>query len=182
METKLVREIAYLIAPLAFAGLIHHLVIIKYNLFGFLAKPIDGGKLLNKKPVLGRAKTWRGMLAVPLLAGIGSLVISRFISVPAAVSPPLVGFITGLGYSIAELPNSFVKRRLNIEPGKKKWGALGNFFSFFDQVDSVLGAILFLLFIYPASLVLCIWLFIIGSSLHFLIDLYLYKHGYKRII
>ena len=57
----------------------------------------------------------------------------------------LIGFAVGFGFMLAELPNSFVKRQLGIEPGslpqnawtKPVWFAV-------DQVDSVVGGMLML--------------------------------------
>jgi CDP-diglyceride synthetase len=178
---KIFTEVIYFIFPLLLAGLVHHLIIIKYNLFSFLSKPIDNNTNYKGKPLFGKSKTWRGFIIVPILSSIGSIIISYIIPIQTNLPPFLVGLLLGFGYAIAELPNSFIKRRLNIQAGEKTYNKFFNFFLIFDQIDSVIGSILVLLFIYPASLTLCLLILIIGGLLHLFVDLYLYKYGYKQL-
>jgi len=177
---KIISEITYFIFPLLFAGLIHHFVVIKYNLFTFLAKPIDSDKYFNSRPLLGKSKTWRGLLLVPILSSIGSVIISYLVPMPITLNPVWVGLLLGFGYAIAELPNSFLKRRFDIQAGQKANNKSRVFFLVLDQIDSVIGAIIIMLLIYPASLILCISILIIGSLLHLTVDFCLYKYGYKK--
>ncbi len=176
---KIVNEIIYFIFPLLFAGLVHHLLVIRYNLLSFLSKPIDCNQHFKGKPLLGKSKTWRGILVVPTLSGIGSLIISQIIITPITLQPFWVGFLLGTGYAVAELPNSFIKRQFNIQPGEKAQ-KFRIYFSVLDQIDSVIGAIIMMLLIYPASTILCISVLIIGSLTHFAVDIYLHNHGYKK--
>jgi len=178
---KIVNEIIYFVFPLLFAGLIHHLVIIKYNLLPFLSKPIDCGKYFNSRPLFGKSKTWRGLLSVPILSGIGSLIISQIVIIPVTLPAFLIGFLLGAGYAIAELPNSFIKRRFDIQAGEKARNRFRILFLVLDQIDSVIGSILMLLLIYPATFILCLYILIIGGLLHLSVDLYLYKYGYKKL-
>jgi hypothetical protein len=176
---KIINEIIYFVFPLLFSGLIHHFIIIRYNLLNFLAKPIDNGYNFRGKPFLGRSKTWRGILVVPVLSSIGSLIISQAISIPTILHPAWVGFLLGLGYATAELPNSFLKRQLGIPASKQVHDKAGVFFLIVDQIDSVLGAIIIMILIYPAGLALCLLVLIIGGLLHLLVDSYLHRYGYK---
>jgi CDP-archaeol synthase len=50
------------------------------------------------------------------------------------------GALMGLGAMLGELPNSFVKRRVGIAPGKATSGAWSVLFYVWDQVDLVFGA------------------------------------------
>jgi hypothetical protein len=52
-----------------------------------------------------------------------------------------VNAILGLGYALGELPNSFIKRRLRIEPGRMSTGLIGALFFLIDQADSVVAAL-----------------------------------------
>ena len=80
----------------------------------------------------------------------------------------------GLAYVVFELPNSFIKRRLKIKPGKTAKGIKGMIFFLIDQIDSIIGV----------TLVLCIWykmtafqflLFVfLGAITHIVINLFLY--------
>jgi hypothetical protein len=178
---KTANEIIYFVFPLLFAGLIHHLLIIRYNLFSFIAKPIDGSRLFQGRILLGKSKTWRGLIVVPVFSGLGSLIISQTVLVQTILEPFWTGLIIGLGYAIAELPNSFIKRRLNMPIGQRVQNKFSLIFLIFDQTDSVIGAILAMLIIYPASLRLCLYVLIIGSFLHLLVDLYLHNFGYKKL-
>lgn len=178
---KITNEIIYFVFPLLFSGLIHHIVIIKYNLFPSLSTPFDFNIFFNNKPLLGKSKTWRGLLLVPILSGIGSLIISQFIYIPTILPVFIVGILLGLGYAIAELPNSFIKRRFDINAGEKANNKFRLLFTIIDQVDSVIGTVIVMLIIYPAGIELCISTLIIGVFLHLLVDLYLYRHGYKKL-
>ena len=177
---QIVNEIIYYIFPLLFAGLIHHLVIIQYNWFAFISKPIDGSRYFRGNPLLGESKTWRGLLAVPILSSFGSLAISRLMPIATVLPPLLVGFLLGLGYALAELPNSFIKRRFGIQPGGKANNKLRSLFLTLDQIDSVLGAILVVSLIERKGFILYLSMFIIGSLLHLAADLYLRRYGYKQ--
>ena len=64
----------------------------------------------------------------------------------------LIGFLLGLGYSLFELPNSFIKRRLDIKPGKTTNGFKKMFFIFLDQADSVFGVCLVVCLFYKIGL------------------------------
>ena len=86
----------------------------------------------------------------------------------------IIGAVLGLAYVVFELPNSFIKRRLKIKPGKTAKGIKGMIFFLIDQIDSIIGV----------TLVLCIWykmtafqflLFVfLGAITHIVINLFLY--------
>lgn len=78
----------------------------------------------------------------------------------------LVGFLFGFAYMICELPNSLVKRRLDIREGKTGSGWLGILFFVIDQIDSLLGVMLVLALFYPLAM-WEYWLFIaVGAFTH----------------
>jgi CDP-2,3-bis-(O-geranylgeranyl)-sn-glycerol synthase len=91
----------------------------KYN------KPMDFGAEYNKKRLLGPGKTWFGFIAGVLTGTIiGSLQGVIF-----------VGFILGLGALLGDAAGSLIKRRMNIDRGKKA--------PLLDQLDFIFGAFLF---------------------------------------
>ncbi len=137
----------YLQIPVVIGGVLHMLVIRK-QLFNRLAFAIDQSRF-------GNNKTWRGMICVPLFTALGGACLYplEWLSIHifdggllSASRLPLsylllLGFMAGLGYVIAELPNSYIKRRLGISAGEvpqrnKYW------FIAFDQLDSALGVAL----------------------------------------
>jgi hypothetical protein len=56
-----------------------------------------------------------------------------------ASTPLLVGFLIGLGTVLGELPNSFLKRQLDIAPGSRRRSPGGVALAVLDQGDLVLG-------------------------------------------
>jgi CDP-diacylglycerol--serine O-phosphatidyltransferase len=129
----------YLQIPVVIGGVLHMLVV-KRNYLSALVIPIQ-------KNWFGANKTWRGMVVVPALTAFGGLCMYPLewlmsqvfgISLLAQWNLILLGFIAGVGYVLAELPNSFFKRRIGVQAGevpedKKYW------FIALDQLDSALG-------------------------------------------
>jgi CDP-2,3-bis-(O-geranylgeranyl)-sn-glycerol synthase len=125
--------------------------------FHALAIPIDGGRMLWGKRLLGDHKTWRGLLA-GIIAGMLTYELQRFVYVVEvgrglalidyAAHPLLPGMLMGLGAGIGDSVKSFFKRRIDIEPGAS-WPV-------FDQLDFFVGACLFVWPIYapPLGLIL----------------------------
>ena len=112
--------------------------------FSFLAIPIDGGKTFRGKRYLGDHKTWRGLLA-GIVVGTIAYELQRLVSetgysrdfalIEYAAHPLLPGMLMGLGAGVGDLVKSFLKRRIDIEPGAS-WPV-------FDQLDFFIGAYLF---------------------------------------
>ncbi|MBT7552887.1 CDP-archaeol synthase [bacterium] len=176
----LLKEILFFILPLLLVGLIHHLIIIKYNLFSFLAIPIDRNIKLNNDYLFGPAKTWRGIVTVVILSGIFYYLGSYFWDMNLRFPVLLSGCLLGLGYAVGELPNSFIKRRLGIQSSQSNYQGRNIIFYLFDQIDSILGALLFICLVYNASILLLVYILIIGSLLHYLVDEILHHYSYKK--
>jgi CDP-diacylglycerol--serine O-phosphatidyltransferase len=102
--------------------------------------------------LFGANKTLRGFILMPLFTVFG---VSVFQKLPALwditgnladYNSVLAGTILGLSYVIAELPNSYLKRKMGAKPGEtpEKNRLL---FIFLDQMDSAMGgAIVMVLF------------------------------------
>jgi CDP-diacylglycerol--serine O-phosphatidyltransferase len=176
----LFSESLYFLLPLLIAGIIHHFLIIKFNLISFLAKPIDLGHTFNGERILGKSKTFRGLIIVTTISSLVMWVLSFFFQIPLKFPSAVSGFILGLGYSLAELPNSFFKRRLKVPEGTTPKRSMGIVTYAIDQVDSIFGAIVALNFIYTPTLLLTLFLFSVGVLLHMTIDAILYVYGYKK--
>jgi CDP-2,3-bis-(O-geranylgeranyl)-sn-glycerol synthase len=109
-----------------------------------LAVPIDGGKILWGKRLLGGHKTWRGLLA-GVFVGMIAYELQRFaheaglvsdlVLIDYAAHPVLPGLLMGLGAGVGDSVKSFFKRRIDIEPGDS-WLV-------FDQLDFFIGAYVF---------------------------------------
>jgi CDP-diglyceride synthetase len=152
----------WLLLPLAGGALLHGLCL-KYGWLGWLARPIDGGRAIGKRPLFGRSKTWRGPVAVAAGAAVVWGFQQRVVDgIDAIAAIELVDFARlpgwwfgaalGAAAELAELPNSFVKRRLGIEPGATARGRLsGVVFYLWDQLDLLLGYWLVLSLVVPVT-------------------------------
>jgi len=141
--------ISYLFSPLL-VGLTTHGFSIKYGWFSRLVKPIDNGKTFRGKRVFGTNKTYRGIFAVALGTGLG-FAIQAFILHRCEIFRKLelldyssaiivlLGFLIGAAAMLGELPNSFLKRQIDIAPGATTGGVLSLLFYIFDQIDYLLG-------------------------------------------
>jgi hypothetical protein len=121
-----------------------HGPVLRFDWLPGLKRPIDGGLTWRGWRLLGDNKTWRGALVMttgPVLATAG---LHRFQwyrrRLPVDANPWALGALLGLATVAGELPNSFLKRRLDIAPGAQRNAAL----TIFDQADFVLTAALLL--------------------------------------
>ena len=90
-----------------------------------------GGRKLRGRRLFGDNKTWRGVLHDrgpdargdrPAPAGPGT---AHGLAEIRDAPPALVGALLGLGVFGGELPNSFLKRQLDIPPGGQRRDAVG---------------------------------------------------------
>ncbi len=138
--------------PVVAAGALH-IAAIRLNFFPALARiPIDGGLTVRGRRVFGDNKTLRGlvlMIGFTVLTATAQASLAAHYDWARALTPqPLTaagplrwGALLGLGYVLGELPNSFLKRQINIAPGAPGAGTLGPVFWIIDQVDSLAGAL-----------------------------------------
>jgi hypothetical protein len=128
--------------PIVFGGVLHMLAV-RDNWLPQLRQPIA-------LTLFGANKTWRGLLLMPLLTAIGACLLwpAEQLWQQIGWSSPfagsalwLAGLCGGLGYVLAELPNSFIKRRLGIAAGATP-AKNRRLFLAMDQLDSALGAAL----------------------------------------
>jgi len=132
--------------------------------------PIDfGRKFIDGKPIFGKNKTFRGFfvgLFVGTCVGIGESGIFKY--------PLTFGLLLSLGALFGDLAGAFLKRRLGIAPG--------NLLPVVDQVDFVLGALLFSLLLSPSLLTweLTLTVLLITPPIHLLTNFADYKLRLKR--
>src|SRR3989304_5496640 len=133
--------------------------------------PMDFGKnFLDGKRILGKNKTWRGFFfgwAIGILVGLAEGIV--FGPVPYSL---LFSVLTPLGALCGDLAGAFMKRRLGIAPG----GLL----PVIDQIDFVVGAILFSL---PLAIIyweLAVAVIIITPPIHLLTNFLAYKLKLKN--
>ena len=114
-------------------------VIIARHLFPKSKTPMDFGLKFYGKRLLGINKTWRGFLTgiviaiiVAWLQGLAGL---DWLNLYNYSNWLAWGFLLGFGALFGDAVKSFFKRRVGIKPGDR-WMP-------FDQLDFVLGALLF---------------------------------------
>ena len=135
----------WLFLPVLGAPLLHAPVL-TFDWLLALRRPLDGGRTLGGKRVFGDNKTWRGALVMAagvLLATLALWPLDAWREeLPQPVQdagPLLIGLLLALGTVLAELPNSFLKRRLGIAPGAQRRSPAGWVLTLVDQFDIVLG-------------------------------------------
>lgn len=110
----------------------------------------------------GANKRWRGLISLPLAHTVSVCclqILERYL-VPTSTNFILFsdfngieyGLIVGFVFNLAELPNSFIKRRLKIPPGdESSW-----VFYVIDHMDSTFGVLILwsLYFQFPLHLIL----------------------------
>ena len=176
-----------LLAPII-AGIINSLFC-KLNIFNKLKKPLDFNKnFIDKKRIFGDNKTWKGLfgyIAFNILFSVIFGLLWKMFSIEHlsffylknnnTISYNIkIGFIIGLSYALFELPNSFIKRRLNITPGKTIKGFKKIFFIVLDQADSIFGVALVVWLFYPIGIKIYLLYILLGTITHLLINMMLY--------
>jgi hypothetical protein len=91
----------------------------------------------------------------------------------------MIGFLLGLAYVLLELPNSLIKRRFDISPGKSGKG-IKSIFIFLDQADSLFGCVLVIAMVYRMSFPFYLLYVFIGALTHIIINMLLYIGKLRR--
>lgn len=151
------QQSVWLCLPLTLGG-ITHVAIIKRNALPSLARlRLDFGMKLRGRDLFGANKTVRGAVVMTCATIFWTTVLDslqwalnlatelRYIPMDQLGSVGL-GFLFGSAYIVGELPNSLVKRQLNIQPGSAASGRLQKLFWLVDQVDSIVAVLIVLCF------------------------------------
>lgn len=137
----------------------------KLGVIKFLAKPVDGGR-----GIFGNHKTWRGF-AVGIIVAVAAAWLQGFFYHWAlfqrisfldyqATNLWALGLLLGFGALFGDLIKSFFKRRISIAPGAP-WVP-------FDQLDFVIGALIFSAPIYFPGWPAAILILLFSPVLHIL--------------
>jgi len=158
-------------------------LIAKPGLCKCLARPIDNDRTWRGKPILGKGKTWRGLiagvLAAIIIAGIQMLLFrySFFQSISVVdfneVNFLIFGALAGLGAMIGDSVKSFFKRRIGIKSGAA-WPIA-------DQLDFIIGFLLFTYCLVRPEIIIMIIVIAITPLLHLLTNVIGYKLKLKKV-
>lgn len=136
--------------------------------------PVDFNQKFRGKRILGTNKTFRGFVA-GVVAGIAIVYLQIFLyqnvgfirkMIPldySTINPIILGGLSGFGALFGDSVKSFLKRQVGILPGRS-WFP-------FDQIDYILGGILFTSFYIRLTLSQYFVLFLVWFLLHPLITL-----------
>jgi CDP-2,3-bis-(O-geranylgeranyl)-sn-glycerol synthase len=178
---------------MSMAGFIY-MAWLKSSLARQLGQPVDFGLRFRGRRIFGPNKTWRGIVGLPLASAMSFTLIQM--AVPylptylqsgwwtlSSAQVAALGFSCGMGFMLAELPNSFIKRQLDIASGSAPTdtssAALRITFAIIDRCDSSIGLVLVLALLMPVHHMTLIYLGVLGSALHALFSLVQFQLGLK---
>ncbi|MGM5487527.1 MAG: CDP-2,3-bis-(O-geranylgeranyl)-sn-glycerol synthase [Nanobdellota archaeon] len=161
MELMILLRVLYLMLPAYIANMMPVIV----RRFSILDVPVDFGKKLGRRRLFGDHKTWRGIIFGTTAAIITAYLQYRLqlpISVIAYENWLLVGLLLGGGALLGDLIKSMIKRQFKIKEGKP--------FIPWDQVDFLIGALVFLPIVYIPTIRELVMMCIITPILHITIN------------
>jgi hypothetical protein len=125
-------------------GALAHAPVLRFDLLASLKRPLDGGATVAGRRLFGDNKTVRGALVMAGGTTTAAMLLARQPwfrdQLPEELrdAPPAAyGLLLGSAVVLGELPNSLVKRRLDIAPGARRSSPLGAAIAVFDQADFV---------------------------------------------
>lgn len=182
--------------PVILSG-IGNMIFTKTPCYKKYAKPLDKGKCLKDgKRIFGDNKTMVGFWSMVILGGIFQCLWGVACAQLHLEERNMVyqlhdnsfwynlclGFGFGFAYMICELPNSFVKRRINIASGKTANGIKGIAFFIIDQIDSMFGVGLVLVMVAPIGIDTYFQFVLLGGITHISVNLILFSLKIRKNI
>jgi hypothetical protein len=152
------------------------------------AVPLDGGASLRGRRIFGDNKTLRGFVVMVPAAALTFMALAFGLGNPAArglwdLTPAgyaWLGACAGFGFMAGELPNSFIKRQLDIDPGASaRRGAAAAAQFAIDRVDSGVGMLLGVSLAAPTPLSTWPLVLAIGFSFHWAFSVLMFQLGLK---
>ena len=148
-----------------------------------LAIPVDFGIKWRGKEILGKNKTWRGLIVGAItgivVAGVQAILFlnTNFFKMNTlvdygSVNFVLFGFLMGLGALSGDLIKSFIKRRLD-KPSGKPWFP-------WDQLDWILGAIILSSIVYVPPVISAAVTAVLYVGVHLCSDRIVCRMGLKK--
>jgi CDP-2,3-bis-(O-geranylgeranyl)-sn-glycerol synthase len=144
----------------------------------FLNYPLDFNMTYNGYPLLGKNKTFRGLVFGTVFALVMAFV--QHLLSPTSLDPPGInyshwfwlGLLLGFGALFGDALKSFFKRRLGIRAGVR--------FIPWDQLDYSLGAMLFVSFVYLPPWEIVVTAVIASFFLHIIVTRLAYWSGVRE--
>lgn len=194
---KIILRVYVTMLPTVLTGIVHA-IYCKSAMLSRLKGPIDGGKILKDgKRLFGPNKTWRGFIGTPVISVITHVLwggICSFCNVLESLCcyylhydntlayNVLIGFLIGFIYAVSELPNSYIKRRIDISSGKQGTGWKGLLFKVYDQIDSLIGVDVLVVVVGKLSVAYYFAFLVLGGLTHLGLNFVLYEMKLRKNI
>lgn len=121
--------------------------------------PLDFGKKWHGKRILGDNKTWRGVVCATLVGGVTAMVVGKLnANTVVTIHPFVVGCLLGFGALAGDALESFIKRRMGMQPGKL-WFP-------FDQIDYILSGLIVAVLIVELPVWAALTILVVYFGLH----------------
>jgi hypothetical protein len=131
----------------ALGGALAHAPVLSLDLAPGLKRPLDAGATFRGRRLLGDNKTLRGALVMAGGTFAAALALHRLPAYRERLPPELRaagplrhGTILAATVVLGELPNSLLKRQLDVQPGERAAAGLGALLALHDQADFVLAS------------------------------------------
>ena len=151
------------------------------------AIPLDGGRCFRGRRIFGAHKTVRGFvvmvpaaaLAFALLATLAADAVLRALWPLSPLTYALLGAWAGFGFMAGELPNSFIKRQLDVAPGAAAdgWRRVPHFL--LDRFDSGLGMLTALSLAVHVPWLSWLYVLLFGLFIHWSFSVVMFRLGLK---
>lgn len=180
--TTLILQALYFMLPAYVANAIPNFLP-HFKMGKVLDSPVDLGRSFKGKRIFGDNKTVKGFVFGILFAILTCLLQfalyknGYLLSITVVnynfIGAFVIGFLLGFGALAGDAMKSFVKRRIDIEPGKP--------FPVFDQIDFAIGALVFVLLAVALPLDVLLTALIISPILPFVANILAYLLGIKKV-
>lgn len=180
----------FIVFPIFAAGLIF-IYVLQKGFFSQFNKPVDLNLTIFGKRLFGDNKTFRGFLIMPAATLFVVMCMSAIFKLFDIDENHILfdysfdgwykALIFGAAYAFGELPNSFVKRQLNIEPGMRaKRLYMRIIFDIIDKMDSLVLCGVAVYFVYNIDIKYVFGAVTLGFICHYVTDLYMIKLRLKN--
>jgi len=180
----------FLIMAMSLAG-IAHVLWLRSSVAVLFSQPVDLGLRLRGRRLFGDNKRLCGFMMLPVAAAASFALLGLLRDqLPAWLAQGMwslrpgqyagLGFAAGLAFMLAELPNSFLKRQLDVAPGsqpRNPWARAA--FTCADRLDSLLGMLLAVSLLVPLPGLTWLWMLFFAPLVHGLFSVLLYASGVK---
>lgn len=135
--------------------------------------PLDFGMTVRGHRMFGKNKTWRGLFSGIFFGGICAWLVYPHLGADTGntLSHFIIGASLGFGALLGDAIESFFKRQVGI--------ASGNSWLVFDQIDYVVGAILFSLPFVRLNTIDYLIVIVTFFCMHFVVSYIGYMLGFK---